>query len=87
MNKDSEQSQIDVNNVKSQPHFEEEMRKLEKLVSKIEAGNLSLAASLEEFEKGIKLSRDCQKALRGAEKRVKVLSEDRENDFLSGSGK
>ncbi|MEE9328468.1 MAG: exodeoxyribonuclease VII small subunit [Cocleimonas sp.] len=86
MNKDSEQPQTDIGQKESQPHFEEAMTELEKLVSKLEAGNLSLADSLKEFESGIKLSRKCQQALRGAEKRVRILSEDRENEFIATSG-
>jgi exodeoxyribonuclease VII small subunit len=64
-------------------NFESAMSELEDLVTKIEAGNLSLEESLKEFEKGIKLSRVCQKALTNAEQRVKVLSEngDVEDEF------
>ncbi len=64
-------------------NFESAMSELENLVAKIEAGNLSLEESLKEFEKGIKLSRVCQKALTSAEQRVKVLSGDgvTEDDF------
>jgi len=65
------------------PDFETSMIELEELVSKIEAGNLSLEDSLKEFEKGIKLSRSCQKALTEAEQRVKILTDsfDNEEDF------
>jgi len=64
-------------------NFESAMTELENLVTKIEAGNLSLEESLKEFEKGIALSRVCQKALTNAEQRVKILSEDGkgEDDF------
>ena len=61
--------------------FETAMQQLEELVTKIEAGNLSLEDSLQEFEKGIKLSRTCQAALKDAEQRVKILSDDEEIDF------
>lgn len=63
--------------------FESAMVELESLVTKIEAGNLSLEDSLKEFEKGINLSRDCQKALLDAEQKVKILSSDgvSEDDF------
>lgn len=64
-------------------NFESAMTELENLVTKIEAGNLSLEESLKEFEKGITLSRICQKALTNAEQRVKILSADgaTEDDF------
>lgn len=63
------------------PSFESAMIELEELVSKIETGNLSLEDSLKEFENGIKLSRICQSALKDAENRVKILSNDEEQDF------
>jgi exodeoxyribonuclease VII small subunit len=66
----------------SPPNFESAMTELEDLVIKIETGNLSLEDSLKEFEKGIGLSRTCQKALTEAEQRVKILSSDsQEEDF------
>lgn len=68
------------------PSFEASMIELEELVSKIESGNLSLEESLKEFERGIKLSRICQEALKNAEQRVKILnSEGKEDDFLTES--
>ena len=62
--------------------FESAMSDLEALVTKIETGNLSLEDSLKEFENGIKLSRICQSALKDAEHRVKILSDDEEIDFV-----
>jgi exodeoxyribonuclease VII small subunit len=67
------------------PNFETAMAELEELVAQIETGDLSLEDSLKQFEKGIKLSRICQKALNDAEQRVKILTEslngDTEEDF------
>jgi len=84
MKKDSEQTQADIIPQTEQPPFEQAMIELEALVLKIETGNLSLEDSLIEFEKGIKLSRDCQQALSSAEQRVKILSNDgKEDDFIS----
>lgn len=68
-------------NVKNDVNFEDAMVELEALVTKIEAGNLSLEDSLNEFEKGIKLSKICQKALTEAEQRVKILTDEGEQDF------
>jgi exodeoxyribonuclease VII small subunit len=65
--------------------FETAMQQLEVLVTKIETGNLSLEDSLQEFEKGIKLSRTCQASLKDAEQRVKILSDDEELDFSAVS--
>lgn len=56
--------------------FEAALAELEELVSRMESGTLSLEASLEAFERGIKLTRDCQAALHQAELRVKALTQD-----------
>ena len=53
--------------------FEQALSDLESLVSSMEDGELSLEESLAAFEKGIKLTRDCQQALKLAEQKVKVL--------------
>lgn len=70
---------------KTAPNFETAMVELEDLVNKIEDGNLPLEESLKEFEKGIKLSRICQQALTDAEQRVKILTADGEQDFVTDS--
>ena len=57
----------------STPDFEKSLRELEKLVEKMEQGELSLEASLQHFEKGVQLSRTCQQALREAEQKVEIL--------------
>ena len=53
--------------------FEESITKLEALVERMEGGNLSLEESLKTFEEGIKLTRECQQALKTAEQKVKLL--------------
>ena len=73
------------NTTEADPSFESAMIELEELVTKIETGNLSLEESLKEFENGIKLSRVCQSALKDAERRVKILSDDGEQDFTGGA--
>jgi len=55
--------------------FEESITKLEALVERMEDGNLSLEESLKTFEEGIKLTRECQQALKTAEQKVKLLIE------------
>ena len=59
---------------KSYP-FEESLARLERLVEKMESGDLSLEDSLTTFEEGIKLTRECQQALKDAEQKVKMLIE------------
>lgn len=53
--------------------FEKSLSELNNIVDTMEKGDLSLEASLEQFEKGIKLTRDCQKALKSAEQKVQLL--------------
>jgi exodeoxyribonuclease VII small subunit len=55
--------------------FEQSMQALEELVGKMEAGDLSLEASLEAYERGVALYRHCQSALEQAELRIRVLSD------------
>ena len=54
-------------------NFEEALEELEELVTSMEDGDLSLEDSLKAFEKGIKLTRECQTALKKAEQKVQVL--------------
>ncbi len=53
--------------------FEQSLQTLEQLVESMESGELSLEKSLEAFEQGIKLTKECQLALKQAEQRVQVL--------------
>jgi exodeoxyribonuclease VII small subunit len=53
--------------------LEKAMHELEQVVEQLEGGDLSLDKSLKQFEKGVKLSRDCQAALTDAEQKVQVL--------------
>ena len=53
--------------------FEHALQELETLVGHMEAGELSLEESLKSFERGIELTRACQKALREAEQKIEIL--------------
>ncbi|MGD8348236.1 MAG: exodeoxyribonuclease VII small subunit [Gammaproteobacteria bacterium] len=55
--------------------FEKTLQQLEKIVSKMESGELGLEDSLEQFEKGVKLAKACQDRLASAELRVSQLIE------------
>lgn len=56
--------------------FEKSLKQLETLVEKLEKGDLSLDESLKHFEEGVKLTRDCQQALKLAEQKISVLSKE-----------
>ncbi len=53
--------------------FEEALKKLEKIVSRLEEGEIPLEESLKLFEEGIRLSRFCNQKLDEAEKKVEIL--------------
>lgn len=55
--------------------FESALRELEEIVARMEKGELSLEESLENFERGIFLTRTCQQALKKAEQKVQILVE------------
>ena len=55
------------------PGFEDDLRKLESVVEKLERGDLTLEESVKLFEQGIKLSGACKQELDKAEGRIQVL--------------
>jgi exodeoxyribonuclease VII small subunit len=60
---------------KSTTLFEDSLAELEQLVSQMEQGDISLEESLKSFERGVTLTRTCQKALQEAEQKVQILIE------------
>ena len=56
------------------PSLEESLGELEALVERMESGELTLEESLDAFERGVELTRNCQQALQTAEQRVEMLS-------------
>ena len=53
--------------------FEELIEKLENITSKLEKDNLNLDESIELFEEGMKISKECNSKLEDAEKRITIL--------------
>lgn len=58
---------------KTSSSFEEALGELEQLVNRLETGDISLEESLQAFERGVMLTRTCQKALQEAEQKVQIL--------------
>jgi exodeoxyribonuclease VII small subunit len=56
--------------------FESSLEQLERIVRELEQGELPLERSLELFEHGVKLSRECQDRLNQAERRIEILMRD-----------
>jgi len=59
-----------------QPDFEAALTELENLVELMETGDITLEESLAHFERGIKLTRQCQQSLKQAEQKVQILMQD-----------
>ena len=55
--------------------FEDNMQNLEKIVTELEKGDLNLDDSISKFEEGIKISKECNKMLEDAEKKITILLE------------
>jgi exodeoxyribonuclease VII small subunit len=55
------------------PSFEQQLAELEKVVQKLERGDLPLEDNVKLFERGIELSNACRQQLAAAESRVQVL--------------
>lgn len=78
----------DIMNPKEEPvtlSFEEAMKELEAIVSKLDSGDFSLEESITLFQKGVELSKYCSSRLEEIEKRVRILTDSNgrmeESDF------
>ena len=68
-------------------NFEKNMSDLENIVTELEKGDLNLDESISKFEEGIKISKQCNKILEDAEKKITILlqkdGEIKEENFVS----
>ena len=55
--------------------FEDSLKELENIVSKLESGEMPLEKSLEEFEVGTRLYKECKNQLSIAEKKIALLTD------------
>lgn len=67
----------------SPSNFETDLAELEQLVARMERGDLPLEEALGAFERGVRLARSCQQALREAEQKVQQLSADSNGETLA----
>jgi exodeoxyribonuclease VII small subunit len=63
--------------------FEASLAELEVIVGQLEEGDMPLDESLELFEKGVKLSRDCRNRLTNAERRIEILMQDSDGNLIA----
>ena len=62
------------NNGAGELSFEQAIKSLTEIVSKIETGEVALQDSLEQYEKGMALIKHCRDVLAKAEKRIEKIS-------------
>jgi len=62
-------------NQKKNITFEEKIASLEKIVREMELGSTPLDESLEAFEKGVSLVKECNKILESATQRVDIIKQ------------
>ena len=56
--------------------FEDALKRLDEIVTKLEDGDLELEKSIELFEEGIVMAKNCQKKLDEADSRIEKLTRD-----------
>ena len=62
-------------------NFETSLKKLEKIVSDLENGELPLEESIKTFEEGVKLTKHCQNLLSKAEIKIQKLVESKDGSI------
>jgi exodeoxyribonuclease VII small subunit len=60
----------------AQLSFEQALAELEKIVARMEGGDLSLEQALAAHKRGLELARSCQQRLENAQQQVKILEGD-----------
>ena len=68
---------------KNEPDFENTLKQLEEIVSRLENNDLSLEEALKDFEQGIKLAQLGQERLQQAEQHIQILLQKNESAKLS----
>lgn len=58
---------------KQSPTFEQSLAELEEIVAKLEGGQLGLADSLDQYERGVKHLKSCYRLLSNAERRIELV--------------
>lgn len=58
---------------KEKTTFEEEMKRLQKIVEELSSGKLTLGESLKIYEEGVKLAQGCSMQLKEAQRKVELL--------------
>lgn len=55
--------------------FEDQLKRLQKIVGELESGSISLEKSVELYKEGVELAKSCREQLKAAKQEVTVLSD------------
>ena len=59
--------------MKEKQSFEDDIKRLQKIVEELSSGKLTLGESLKKYEEGIKLAQGCSLLLNEAQRKVELL--------------
>jgi exodeoxyribonuclease VII small subunit len=59
--------------MKDKTLFEEDLKKLQKIVEELSSGKITLGESLKKYEEGVKIAQACSATLAEAERKVELL--------------
>jgi len=59
--------------MKEKPMFEDDLKKLQKIVEDLSSGKLTLGESLKKYEEGVRIAQSCSLTLTDAQRKVELL--------------
>jgi exodeoxyribonuclease VII small subunit len=59
--------------MKEKTAFEEDLKKLQKIVEELSSGKITLGESLKKYEEGVKIAQSCSQTLTEAQRKVELL--------------
>jgi len=59
--------------MKEKPVFEDDLKKLQKIVEDLSSGKLTLGESLKKYEEGVRIAQSCSLTLADAQRKVEML--------------
>ncbi len=59
--------------MKDKPVFEEDLKRLQKIVEELAGGKITLGESLKKYEEGVKIAQACSQTLAEAQRKVESL--------------
>jgi exodeoxyribonuclease VII small subunit len=59
--------------MKEKTSFEEDLKKLQKIVEELSGGKITLGESLKKYEEGVRLAQSCSQTLADAQRKVELL--------------